>query len=452
MKIIVAGCGKIGLTFIASLVAEDHDVIAIDTSEKALTNAKNIYDIMTVLGNAADTDTLAEAQADSCDLIVAVTSSDEVNMLCCFFAKRLGCQQTIARVRDTGYNDSSLNFMKQQLEISMTINPEYLAAKELFNILKLPSALKIETFSSRRFEMIELRLKQGSALDGVKISELRERYKEKFLICAVQRNDKVFIPGGDFVLKEGDKIGLTAEPSEIAKLLKRLNILQKQARDTMIFGGSRTSYYLARRLLAAGNSVKIIEKDPERCAELCELLPEADVCVGDGAQQEVLEEEGLRSMDAFVALTGMDEENILIAFYANSRGVPKVIAKVNREELAPIAEKMGLESIVSPKKMIADVLVQYVRALENSAGSKVETLYKLMDSNVEALEFKVGRDFRGTDVQLKDLPLKKNILVAGIVRGRNIIIPNGGDVILPDDRVVVIASGERLNSLGEILK
>ncbi len=452
MNIIVVGCGKIGKTIIDSLSAEGHDVTAVDSSSAALEEVKNIYDIITVCGNGADPDTLKDAQADNAELLVAVTNSDEINMLCCYFAKRIGAAHTIARVRNTDYNEKSIDFMRRELNISMTINPEYLAAKELFNLLKLPSATKIESFSSRRFEMIEMKLKPGSVLDGVKLSELRSKYKQHFLVCAVQRDSEVFIPDGNFVLRTGDKIGLTAAPSEITKLFKELKALQKQAKNIIIFGGSRTSYYLARRLLSAGSTVKIIEQNQKRCEDLSELLPSASVSLGDGAQQEILEEEGIRSADAFVALTGIDEENILISFYASSRGVPKVISKVNRTELGLIAEKMGLESIISPRKLIADVLVQYARALQNSMGSTVETLYKLMDSNVEALEFKVGPDFSATDIPLKDMKLRKNILIAGIIRGKDIIIPSGGDVIRHDDRVVVISAAGKLNDLSDILK
>ena len=452
MNIIVVGCGKIGKTIIDSLTAEGHDVTAVDSSDAALEEVKNVYDIITVCGNGADPDTLKDAQADNAELLVAVTDSDEINMLCCYFAKRIGAAHTIARVRNTDYNEKSIDFMRRELNISMTINPEYLAAKELFNILKLPSATKIESFSSRRFEMIEMKLKPGSPLDGVQLSELRNQYKQHFLVCAVQRDSEVFIPDGNFVLRTGDKIGLTAAPSEITKLFKELKSLQKQAKNIIIFGGSRTSYYLARRLLAAGSSVKIIERSRERCEELCDLLPAASVSLGDGAQREILEEEGLRFADAFVALTGMDEENILISYYAASKGVPKVIVKVNRGELGVIAEKMGLESVVSPRKMIADVLVQYARALQNSMGSTVETLYKLMDSNVEALEFKVGQEFAGANIPLKVLKLRRNILIAGVIRGRDILIPSGDDVIKPGDRVVVISAAGKLNDLSDILK
>lgn len=451
MNIIVVGCGKIGSTIIASLVQEGHDVVAIDDVSAVIDEVTNIYDVMGVCGNGADCNTLSEAGVERTELFVAVTGSDELNMLSCFIARRMGAKHTIARIRNPEY-DMSLAFLRQQLDLSSVINPDYLAAQELFNILKLPSATKIETFSRRNFEMIELRLKPDSPLDSVRLCDIRKKYQAQFLVCVVQRGEDVFIPGGDFVLQSGDRIGITATPGEIQKLLRLLGIMQKQAKDIMILGASRTSYYLAKMLLATGTSVKIIELDPKTAAETCEALPNAVVIQGDGAQQELLLEEGLRSMDAFVALTGMDEENILISYFAAAQKVPTVISKVNRNELASIAENMGLDSLVTPRRITSDIVVQYARALQNSLGSKVETLYKLMDEKAEALEFTVQPDFKYCDIALKDIKLKPNILVAGIIRGRKIIIPSGDDVILPGDKVVVISSSQRMNDLSDIIR
>lgn len=452
MKIIIIGCGKIGSTILANLTEEGHDVIAVDNNTETLTSITNIYDVMGICGNGTDCETLEEAGADKADLIVAATGSDELNMLSCFLAKRMGAQYTIARIRNPEYNDRSLGFMRQQLDISLVINPELLAAHELYNILKLPSAVKIETFSMRNFEMIELKLKPDSVLDGVRIIDLRSKFKAKFLICAVQRGDEAYIPDGNFTLKSGDKISLTASPTEINKLLKEMGILQKQAKNIMILGGSRTAYYLAKKLTSAGVSVTIIERDKALCDELCESLPKATVINGDGAQQELLLEEGLNSLDAFVALTGMDEENLLLSSFAASKNVPKVIAKVNRQELIPLAEHWGLDCIVSPKKLISDILVKYARALRNSEGSSVETLYKLMDGKVEALEFIVKPDFEKLNVAFKDLKTKPNTLFAGIMRDRKIIIPSGEDMLLSGDKVVVLAANQRINKLSDILK
>lgn len=450
MNIIVVGCGKIGTTILASLVAEGHDIVAIDENPDVLTEIANIYDVMGVCGNGANCEILDEAGVDKAQMFVAVTESDELNMLSCFLARKMGAQHTIARIRNPEYNAYSRGFIKQQLELSMAINPEKLAAQEIYNVLKLPSAAKVENFSMRNLEMVEFRIRQDSKLDGLSVSRMREKYKAEYLVCTVQRGDQVYIPDGNFKLKSGDKIGITAAPVESQKLLKMLGVQQKQAKNVMILGGSRIAYYLAQKMGNIGSTVKIIEKDAARCAQLSNLLPKATVIHGDGALQELLLEEGIRSMDAFVALTGMDEENILISLFASMQNVPKVMPKINRDELAPMAQKLDLESIISPRQATANILVRYARALENSMGSNVETLYKLVDGKAEALEFNVRPGLRLLDVPLKELKLKENVLIAGIMRGRKTILPSGDDVILAGDRVIVLAAGQRLRDLADI--
>ena len=452
MNIIVVGCGKIGTTVLESLVAEGHDVTAVDNRPAALVDITNIHDVMTVCGNGADCETLAEAGVADAELVVAATGSDEVNMLCCHIAKRMGAPNTVARIRKPEFNDGSLLPMKELLDLSLAINPDQLAALEIYHTLRLPAAVKLETFSSGRFEMIELKLKADSPIVGIPLSQLRDKFKATFLICVVQRDGEVFIPDGNFVLQGGDRIGITARHGELQKLLRSMGTKRKQARKAMILGGSRVAYYLAKRLLAVGAEVKIIDKDRAACEALCELLPSASVVCGDGTQQELLLEEGLEGMDAFISLTGMDEQNILLAFFADSHQVSKVIPKVNRKELGDLAERLGLDCVVSPRKIIADVLVQHARALENSMGSNVETLYRLMDDGAEALEFNVKDDPRLVNIPLKTLQLKRQVLVAGINRGREALIPTGDDVILPGDRVVVITAAGRLNDLSDILK
>lgn len=451
MKIVVAGCGKIGQTVIGSLVAEGHDLVAIDSDNGILNELTNIYDIMVICGNCADSDVLEECSVKDAELFVALTGSDELNMLSCFIAKRMGASNTIARIRNPEYNDDSLVFLRKELDLSMSINPDRLTAAELFNILKLPSAVKTEHFSRRNFELIEIIIKSGSELDGVKLSDLKGRFGSKVLICAVERGDEVYIPDGSFVLQAGDKIGVSADHSDISKLLKSLSIHKKQSKNVMILGGSKSAFYLAKMLINSGASVKIIEQNEERCNELCEELPHAMIIHGDGAQQELLLEEGLRSMDAFVSLTGMDEQNILISIYAAANNVPTVISKVNRGELATMGARLGLDCIVSPKNVTADIFVRYARALENSMGSNVETLYKIMDGKAEALEFRVQPDSGITGIQLKDLTIKKNILIAGIIRGKKIIIPGGDDMILGDDKVIVVSRDHKLNDIEDIL-
>ena len=453
MKIIVAGCGKIGSAITASLAAEGHDLTVLDKDPLVISTLTNQLDVMGVCGNAADCDTLAEAGVQSAALFIAVTDSDELNMLSCFLAKRLGAEHTVARIRNPEYSSKSLAFMREQMDITMAINPEKLAAQELFNTLKFPSAMKLETFSRRSFGMIELRLKEDSPLCDVALMNLRSRVKADFLIGAVQRGDRVYIPGGDFVLKSGDKIELTARPTELHKLLKTMGLLKKQARNIMILGGSKTAFYLCRMLLNSGSAVTVIERDHEVCNDLNEAMPDAMVIRGDGSQEALLLEEGLRAQDAFVALTGLDEQNILMSFFAVSQQVPKVVAKVNRDELGAIAERMGLDSLISLRHIVANIIVKYVRALDNSSGSNnIETLYKLMDGKVEALEFRVDGPSALTGKPLKALQLKRNILIAGILRDRSQIIPGGDDVILPGDSVVVLAAEQRLQSLTDILK
>lgn len=452
MKIIIVGCGKIGTTLLSNLVSEGHDVTVIDNNPAVVREATNIHDAIGVCGNGADCETLEEANAASADLVIAATASDELNMLSCFMAKRLGAKYTIARIRNPEYNDQSLGFILHQLDLSMSINPELMAAKELFALLRLPSAAKVETFSVNNFEIIELRLKANSPLDGMKLSDLRSKYKQKFLICAVGREDKAYIPDGNFVLKSGDKIGLTATRGEISSLLKDLGIQKKQSRSVMIMGGSKIAYYLAKMLMSTGISVTVIEKNPAICEEFSETLPKAIIINGDGTDQELLLENGLKSVDSFVALTGMDEANILISSFAASQNLPQVIAKVNRDELIPLAEQWGLDCIISPKKLVADKLLQYARALDNSQGSSMETLYKLMDEKVEVLEFSVKPDFPELSIPLKELKTKPNTLFAGIIRNRKIIIPSGNDILLAGDRVVVLAANQRINALSDILK
>ncbi len=452
MKIIVVGCGKIGIALIESLVSEGHNVVAVDRSPEVLTELTNIYDVISACGNGTDWDLLREVDADTADLFISVTGSDELNMLSCFLARRMGAKHTVARIRNPEHNDGSLAFLRGELELSLVLNPERLVARELYNILKLPAATRVETFSGRSFEMVELRIREESGLDGMKLMDLRKKHPYNFLVCLVQREDEVFIPDGNFVLKNGDRIGIIATPAEVTKLLRNLRILKKQSRDVMILGASNTAYYLSRMLLAGGTSVKLVDKDERRCRTFSEALPDAVVIHGDGARQELLLEEGLAGMDAFVSLTGMDEQNMLISYFAQAQKVPKVITKINRREFASMAYQLGLDSMVTPSQTVANVIVRYARALENSLDSSVETLYKLADGKAEALEYIVREDSPVCNITLKDLKLKPNTLIAGITRGRKSIIPSGQDAIQPGDKVLILASGYRIANLSDILR
>lgn len=452
MKIMIVGCGKVGLAITKSLIAEGHDITVVDSDPAVISQITNIYDVMAICGSGTDYEALKEAEVDTAELFIAVTGSDEFNMLSCFLAKKMGATNTMARIRNPEYNAKKADILRKELGVSLAINPELSAAKEMLNILKLPLAVKVETFSRGNFEMIEIVVKEGSLLDNASLIELRKKYPENFLICAVERDDKVYIPDGNFILKGGDKIGLLASPTEIQRLLKALGILQKQARNVMILGASRTAYYLAKMLIDSGNSVKIVEINHEKCVQISEVLPEAVVINGDGASRELLLEEGIDGVDAFVSLTGDDEKNILLSYFALEQNVPKVITKVNRDEYFATAEKLGLETIITPRKSIANIAVRYARALKNSMGSKVETLYKLMDEQAEALEFIAAEDCELLGIPFKELRTKSNVLVGGIIRGRRAIIPTGQDCIMAGDRVVVISTGHPLDCLEDIVE
>lgn len=453
MKVVVAGCGKIGTTIVESLVKENHEVLCIDNNPDVITRVGNTYDVMTVCGNAISYEVLKEAGMENTELFIAVTSSDEFNMLSCFAAGKMGAKQTVARIRNSEYNNESLGFMTRNLQLSMAINPEKLTAEALFNLLKIPSAIKVETFTSRKFQIVELIVKQGSKIDGSTLIDLRKKCSEKFLVCVLQREDKVFIPYGAMQIKGGDKICITVASEDCHKLLKSLGFVQKEAKDIIILGGSKTAHYLTEMLLKDRSAVRIIERKKERCEELCEQLPSGvNVVFGNGMSQDILKEEGIEDADALVALTGSDEENILISFYAMSKSVPKVISKVNKQELSALAEKLGLDCIVSPQHIVADVLVRYARALHETIGSKVESLYSLMGDNAEALEFTVMPDFEFTGIPIKKMNIKSNVLIAGIIRESKGFIPGGDDVIKSGDKVIVISKGKSLCSLSEMIE
>ncbi len=451
MKIIIFGCGKIGITIIASLTGEGHDIVAMDKDPAVVEEITNLYDVMGLCGTGVDSDTMNEAGAGEAELFVAVTGSDELNMLACFLARKMGAKHTIARIRTPEYNDQSLGFMKQQLDISMALNPDLLAAHEVFNALSFPAASKIETFSGRNLEIVELVLKENYPFVGMKLMDLRKNYDGKFLVCVVVRDDTVYIPDGNFELKVGDRVGVTASHSDMQKLMKNVGLPQRMPGSVIILGASRMSYYLAKRLVSLGAKVKIIDSDKEVCRAFSNKVPSVTMIVGDGMQPEVMLEEGIGDADAFVALTGSDEVNVLSSYFAKEQKVPTVVAKVNRPELAQTAEKLGLECIVSPQKSVSDVLSSYARALHNSIGSNIETLYKMFDGKAEVLEFNASIDFKYADVPLREIKLKPNTLIAGIVRGRKPIIPSGADVILPGDKVIVMTAGHVMCDLSDII-
>ncbi len=453
MNIIVVGCGKIGKVLLYSLAKEDHNVTAIDNDEEVINDIRNGYDVMAYCGNGTSYTVLKKAGVESCDLFIAVTASDELNMLSCFAAKRMGAKNTVARIRNPENNKDNLDFMKQQLELSLSINPEQLAAQTIYNSLKLPAAAKLETFSRDQLEMIELKIKPDSPLDGVALKDLKRKRKGKYLVCAVMRDESVIIPKGDFVLKSGDRIGLIAAEDDLSDALDVLGFPHKKIKQAMIIGAGITSRYLAKILLKHRIGVKMIDADAKVCEKVCEELPsKATVICGNAMSQDLLMEEGLPAADALIALTGRDEENILISYYAMSQSVTKTVTKINQDELLAVAEKLGLDSLISPRKVTADAIVKYARALENTLDNQIETLYSIMGGNAEALEFKVLADSELTHVPLKEMKLKKGVLIAGIIRDKEAIIPGGDDVILPADKVVVVSAGSQIYELSDIMQ
>ena len=452
MKIIICGCGKIGKSILKNLVREGHEITVLDTDPAVIGGITEAYDVMGICASGTSCDALRQASVRSAGLFIAATGSDEINMLSCFIARRMGAQHTVARVGSKTSHTDDPEFYKRELGLSMIVNPDMLTAQTICSILRFPSSVRSESFTRRRFEMAELTVRADSILNGAVLMYLRSRLNVPFLVCCVLRGGKAYIPNGSFTLKEGDRIGLLAAPDDMHKVLKYIGMLQKQAKDVLILGGSRIAVYLAGELAESGNTVKIIEKDRSRCKELCSLLPPSvNILCGDGTRHALLSEEGLDRTDAFVTLTGMDEENILSSYYALDRRVPKIITKVNQAGFGDISEKLGLDCLISPHRITADIVTQYARALQDSMGSKVETLYSLMNGTVEALEFTAAPDFARLNVPLKELRIKQNVLLAGIIRGSKTIIPAGDDRILPNDRVIVIAAQHKLCDLSDIL-
>ncbi len=452
MDIVIIGDGKVGHKLATQLSGENYNVTLIDQCEKKLADTVNEMDVSCVPGDGGNAEVQKRAGVPGADLVIACTSTDEMNLFCCLLARRLGAKQTIARVRNPVYAEQ-MHLLRDDLRLSMAVNPEFALAGEIARVLIFPSAAKMEVFAKGRVELAEVLLTEKSAIVGIPLSGLYKKYQIKMLICAVQRGAKVYIPDGNFVLEAGDKIHIAASHKEIEKFFRLTNSMRSQAKNVMICGGGRVAYYLARQLLAIGMHVKIVEQNEARCLELSELLPKATIIHGNATQHELLEEEEIEKADAFVALTGMDEENIIMSMYAKMRGVSKIVTKVNDEGLENMVEQLGMESVVSAKNVTANLITGYVRAMKNSMGSaNVETVYKLVGGKIEALGFVIREKTRYTGIPLKDLTLKENHLVACIVRKNQIIIPGGNDTLEAGDNVIVVSMAQGLEDLKDILR
>lgn len=451
MNIIIVGAGKVGTTIADQLSSENHNITIIDLNQKKVEEAEEEFDAMGIVGNGASHQVQVEAGVMDAELLIAVTGSDELNLLCCLIAKKTGKCQTIARVRNPIYS-KEVNFIKRQMGLSVVINPELTAAQEISQLLRLPYAKKVDTFARGRVEMIKFRMNPELHMDGLQVADIISKMKCDIMICGVERQGQVVIPNGDFVLKNNDLVSMMAVPKETAKFFRKMGIPTHQAKSTLIVGGGTIAYYLAKQLLEMRVDVRIIEQNKERCEMLSEQLPEATILQGDGTDKEFLLEEGLMHTDSFVALTNMDEENLMLALLARKYSNAKLIAKVNRIHFEEVVDELDIDSVIYPKNLAADHIVRYTRAMQNSLGSNVETLYKILDGQAEALEFVIREDSSVTNQRLMDLPLKDHLLVCYISRYGKLKMARGQDMLKVGDSVIIVTTHKGLHDITDILK
>jgi len=451
MKIIIVGCGKVGATLAEQLNNEHHDIMLIDKSADVINSITERIDVMGVVGNGAVYKVQMEAGIQETDLLIATTNSDELNMLCCLIAKKAGDCHTIARIRNPEYH-SEINYIREELGLSLAINPEMAAAMEIARLLRFPSAIKIDTFAKGRIEILKFLVPDHSILHNMKVREVLSRLHCNVLICAIEHGSEVIIPSGESVMMAGDKISFIASPAEANEFFKQAGIDNNTIRTAMFVGGGKITYYVAKLLESTKINVKILEQNMDRCNELSELLPRAMVIHGDASNQELLLQEGIGQIDAFASLTGFDEENIMLSLYAASQSKAKLITKVNRIAFENVIDSMNLGSVIYPKLITSETILQYVRAMQNSMGSNVETLYKIVADRAEALEFRVANEPSIVGIPLEKLELKNNLLVAFINRKGQFISPRGKDTLEEGDRVIVVTTVTGLNDLKDILR
>ena len=451
MNIIIVGCGKVGQTLAQQLNEEENNITVMDLDASKVNEVVNRFDVMGVVGNGATHLKQQEAGIKTADLLIAVTGSDELNLLCCLIAKKAGNCHTIARVRNPEYS-SEAPYLKEELGLAMVINPEAAAAAEIDRVLRFPSAIKIDTFARGRVELLKFKLPEGSPLAGCAVKEIVSKFHCDVLVCTVERGDEAFIANGDFVFGEKDIISIIASPRNANDFFRKIKYKINSVKDAMIVGGGEITYYLCERLHRAGIPAKIIEKDKKRCEELCSLWPETIVINGDAADQEILIEEGIENTDAFVALTNFDEENILLSLFAKTMNKGKLVTKINRIDFDDVIKHLDLDSTIYPKNITSDMILRYVRAMKNTIGSNVETLYSVIKGKVEAAEFIVKESSAVTDKPLSELKFKENVLVAAILRGKSVIIPRGHDTIQTGDSVVIVSHIAALHDINDILK
>ena len=450
LHIIIVGCGKVGSALIEQLTKEGHDITIIDKSPQKIQELTNLYDIMGIVGNGASYNVQMEAGIETTDLIISVTDSDELNLLCCTVARRVGNCAAIARVRTPDYSNE-VEYLREKLGLAMIINPELEAAKEASRILFLPSALEVNSFAHGQAELVKFKIPEHNPLDGLAIANLSSLIHTSILISAIERNGQVYIPSGDFVLHKGDIISFVSSRNIARTFLCDIGIKTSRVKNTMIIGGGKAAFYLAKELISMGVSVKIIESSIARCEELSILLPKATIINGDGTDQTLLKEEGIEYAESFVPLTGIDEENVLLTLYARQVSKAKIITKINRINFKNVISQLDLGSVIYPRYITAEAIIAYVRAKKNSMNSNIETLYHLFDYKAEAIEFRIDEPSDVTDTPIMNLSLKKNLLISFINRNGSIIIPSGQDSIQVGDTVMIVTTHTGFRDIRDIL-
>lgn len=451
MKIIIVGCGRVGQTLAAELNNEGNDIIVVDQNPIKVKEVAIKYDLMGVIGNGATRDTQKEAGVDTADLLIAVTGSDELNLLCCVMAKKAGNCQTIARVKSPEYAQDS-PYLKDELGLAMVINPEYEAAKEISRIMSFPSAIKVDVFAKGRVELLKFRIPEHSPLVGLSVREAMTKFRCNVLICTVERGDESFIPRGNFVFAERDIISIIGAPKSALAFFAKIDKKIEPVKDVIIIGADNITYYVCEMLSRAGIAVKVIDKRLDRCEEICTRFDNVTVINADHSDEATLREEGVKNTDAFISLTGLDEENILLSLYAKNEGAKKVVTKINRIEYDEVIARMELDSIIYPKNITAAMILRYVRATNNTLGSSMETLYTVIKGQVVAAEFSVGTRSPIAGRPLSELSLRENVIIAAILRGKSIIFPRGSDVIEPGDSVVVVTKLLGIKDVSDIIQ
>jgi len=451
MNIIIVGCGEVGQTLALELNEEGNNVTVVDKDPQIVSAITARLDVMGVIGNGATASVQNEAGIDDADLLIAVTGSDELNLLCCMIAKRKNNCQVIARLTDPDYS-SEAAYLKDELELAMVINPEEAVAAEIARVLRFPSATKIETFAKGRVELLTFRLPESSPIVGLSVREVISKLHTDVLICTVERGDDAFIANGNFVFEARDAISLLASPQNANDFFKKIQYKTHAVKDAVLIGGNEIAVYLAKILLKDGISVKIIEKDRSLCESLAMDLPELDVIHGDPTEKEVLLEEGLADAGAVVALTDEDEENIFLSLFVKRVGKGKLVTKINRTDFDDVIKHLDLDSVIYPENITSDMILRYVRATKNTIGSNVETLYNLIKGKVEVAEFIVKENSPVIGTPLAELDLRKDVLVAAILRGKRVIIPRGYDKIEAGDAVVIVSGIMALHDISDILK